>query len=131
MRQSYVRFVTAIVDEYSGRRQGLFQAAGDLEDGKELRADEVAELRSVREWFNENLDKPLRFSRSRKSGAASKAISWFKSSAVEHVRRMHAICRILEEHGIQTEMITTARPGYIVFEDEFQVAAEPFAETRT
>ena len=131
MRQSYVRFVTAIVDEYSGRRQGLFQAAGDLEDGKELRADEVAELRAIRAWFNENLEKPLRFSRSRRPGASAKAISWFKSSAVEHVSRMHAICRTLEEHGIQTEMITTARPGYIVFEDEFQIAAEPFAETRT
>jgi hypothetical protein len=37
MRQSYVRFVTVIVDKHSGRRQGLFAAAGDLEDGKELR----------------------------------------------------------------------------------------------
>ena len=41
------------------------------------------------------------------------------------------MCRILNEHGIRTEMITSARPGYIVFEDEHQVAAVPFKETTT
>ena len=125
-----MRFVTAVIDQDSLKRQGVFAAAGELVDGRELRADEAEELDAIFKWFTKHLKVPLRFSRSRKSGAASKAISWFKSSAVEHVSRMQAICRILEEHGIATEMITTMRPGYVAFEDEFQVAAEPFAETR-
>ncbi|HEV8606628.1 MAG TPA: hypothetical protein VGQ99_14735 [Tepidisphaeraceae bacterium] len=91
MRETYVRFVTANIDESSGRRQGLFQAAGDLEDGKELRDYEVADLKAVWAWFNEHLEKPERFSRSQRSGAAPKAISWFKSTAIEHIGRMHAI----------------------------------------
>jgi hypothetical protein len=37
--------------------------------------------------------------------------------------------RILEEHGIPAEVIETERPGYVVYEDEFQLIAEPFAET--
>jgi hypothetical protein len=51
--------------------------------------------------------------------------------ATEYVSRMHALCRILNEHGVRTEMITSARPGYVVFEDDYQVAAVPFAETAT
>src|SRR2546423_10636303 len=101
MRQSYVRFVTSIVDEESGCQQGLFKAAGDLQDGKELRDDESEELDAIFKWVKKHLKIPERFSRSRRPGAASRAISWFKSSAVEHMSRMHAICRILEEHGIQ------------------------------
>jgi hypothetical protein len=131
MRSTYVRFVTARIDERSGRRQGLFQAAGALEDGRELRDYEMEQLLAVRWWFNIYLQPPKRFSRSRRSGAAPRAICWFKSSATRHVSWMHAMSWILREHGVATEMITTARPGYVVFEDEYQVAAEPFVETVT
>ena len=130
MRQVYVRFVTAAIDQTSLRRQGLFQAAEDLIGWGELREYELSELEALCWWFSVYLDRPNRFSRSRKSGAAAKAICWFKSSAGQHVRRMFEMRRILEEHGVSTEMIKTARPGYVVFEDEYQVAAEPFGETR-
>ncbi len=33
--------------------------------------------------------------------------------------------------SVKVEVIRTERPGYIVYEDEFQVTAEPFAETHT
>src|SRR5687767_3007136 len=130
-REIYVRFVTLRLDESSGRRQGVFQAAAELVEARELRDFELAELENIRRWYNAYLDVPNRFSRSRKSGAARRAISWFKSEARRFVSPMHLMCRILREHGVFTEMITTRRPGYIVFEDEHQVAAEPFWETRT
>jgi hypothetical protein len=38
---------------------------------------------------------------------------------------------ILESHGIVVDVIKTNRPGYVVYEDDFQVAAEPFSETVT
>ena len=44
---------------------------------------------------------------------------------------MRELCRLLNEHGVTTEMLRSERPGYIVFEDEFQIAAEPFFETKT
>jgi hypothetical protein len=38
---------------------------------------------------------------------------------------------LLELHGIRTKMLRTRRVGYVVYEDEFQVCAEPFrAEIR-
>jgi hypothetical protein len=131
MRPRYVRFVTAVIDPNSLRRQGLFQAVSELVEWGELREHELAEVEALRFWFNARLDRPARFARSRRSGATPRAICWFKSSAREHVRRMHEMRRLVEEHGVATEMIKTARPGYVVFEDEFQVAAEPFWETRT
>ena len=36
---------------------------------------------------------------------------------------------ILETQGVVVEVIETQRPGYVVYEDEFQIVAEPFADT--
>jgi hypothetical protein len=36
------------------------------------------------------------------------------------------LAAILEAHDIRTEMLTTDRPGYVVYEDDYQVVAEPF-----
>jgi hypothetical protein len=130
-RHTFVRFVTANIDEDSGKRRGIFQAAGDLMDGNELPAHDRSELQTLWNWFCKHLDEPDRFARSQRRSAAPKAISWFKSTATEYISRMHSICRILNEHGIATEMITTTRPGYIVFGDDHQIAAVPFAETDT
>jgi hypothetical protein len=102
-----------------------------LLDARELSQSETQELQAIRNWFEKHMDVPDRFARSTRSRAAPKAISWYKSSATEHIGRMHAMCRILNEHGIVTEMITSTRPGTVVFEDEHQIAAVPFADTTT
>jgi hypothetical protein len=36
---------------------------------------------------------------------------------------------ILENHDIWVETLITARPGYVVYKDEFQVVAEPFSDS--
>ena len=36
------------------------------------------------------------------------------------------LAQYLSEHGIHARMVQTARPGYVVYEDAHQVAAEPF-----
>jgi hypothetical protein len=131
MPDTYVRFVTPTIDEDSHRRRGVFQAIADLVDARELSDHEMEEVRAIRKWFDQHLAKPDRFARSSKRHAAPKAISWFKSSATDHIGWMHAMCRILNEHGIVTEMITSTRPGYVVFEDKHQIAAVPFSETTT
>jgi hypothetical protein len=35
---------------------------------------------------------------------------------------------ILEQHSVCVRVLKTDRPGYIVYEDEHQVVAEPFAD---
>jgi hypothetical protein len=39
---------------------------------------------------------------------------------------MLALIIILEKNGYHVSQITTDRPGYVVFEDDHQVVAEPF-----
>jgi hypothetical protein len=39
---------------------------------------------------------------------------------------MWEMVRILERNGIFVKKIRTDRPGYVVYEDELQIVAEPF-----
>jgi len=49
-----------------------------------------------------------------------------KPAAAEHIAKMRALIGILETNGYHVSQITTDRPGYVVFEDDHQVVAEPF-----
>jgi hypothetical protein len=44
---------------------------------------------------------------------------------------MHEIKRVLEANGHVVHLLREERVGYIVYSDEAQVVAEPFADTRT
>lgn len=127
----YIRFVIHKLDEDSGKRQGLFQALANLESRGRLRPHEQEHFDEVYEWFRHNLKKPRSFSRSSKPHAKKVALSWFKDSATEHIAKMRGLVQVLQAHRVEVEVLTTDRPGYVVYEDNFQVAAEPFRETKT
>ena len=127
----FVRFVVHRNDEDSGRRQGLFHAIVGLEREGVLLEHEQSHHNEIYTWFKKNLQKPRSFTRSSKPHAKNVALSWFKDTAVEHITRMHALAQILKAHDVDVEVLRTERPGYIVYEDAFQVAAEPFKETTT
>ena len=127
----FVRFVIHKNDEDSGRRQGVFQALSDLEHAGVLFEHEQQQYDELYEWFRHNLKKPRSLSRSSKPHAKHVAISWYKDAAVEHITNMHALAQILQAHGVTVDVLYTERPGYVVYEDEFQVAAEPFKDTVT
>lgn len=122
----YVRFVTTRQHPDTGVQMGIFQTNrlfppyGQVADWDELR---LAELKA---WFNDHLEKPERVARSRRPNGHHAAISWFKATAHEHIARARELASLLEAYGVPTMMLTTDRPGYIVYEDEHQVAAEPF-----
>lgn len=122
----YLRFVTARRDPGSGEPGGVFQAMYALEDAGALDPFEAARWKALDAWFTRHLPRPPRMARSTRPGAHAQAVSWFRASAREHIARMHEIAAILAEHGIVVRMIQTDRPGYVVYEDEHQVAAEPF-----
>src|SRR5262245_27070322 len=125
----YVRCVTMRSNGDSGVPEGIFQAASDLRNANELPPYDAERLLDILKWFGGRLQRPLRFTRSRRPHRKNKAISWFKSSAVEHIAKAREVVQLLEEHGWQVRTVKTDRPGYIVYEDDFQVAAEPFAST--
>ncbi len=125
----YLRFVIDQKDEDSGKRLGLFHALAYLCDQGELFPHEEQMLQHARDWFNRYLQKPTRFSRTLKPNAKKRAISWFKDSAIEHIAMMRELVAILQAHQVHVEMLQTDHPGYIVYEDEFQITAEAFTDT--
>jgi len=76
-----------------------------------------------------NLPVPTRFAISSKSNAKAQALSWFRDTAAEHINQMRKYQRILDGYGLQVTMLRTTRPGYVVFEDKYQVVAYPFSDT--
>jgi hypothetical protein len=121
-RREYLRFVVGHKDEDSHVEQGIFQAVARAVEWETITGADADELNTLRTWFNENLEKPTAFGR----GKFGLGISWFKLDATEHITRIWQMIRILERHGIHIKKIKTDKPGYVVYEDEWQVVAEPF-----
>lgn len=124
----YVRFVVTETDADSGRERGVFQAMHSLTYYDALSGHEKEQERAIGRWFDKNLKKPTRFTTSKPPYHSKKnrAISWFKDSAHEHIDRIRELVVILERHGYDVQMLKTDRVGYVVYEDEFQIVAEPF-----
>lgn len=128
---TYLRFVVSDIDRSSIKEPGIFHAVLQLRERGELYTHEEKLHDSTREWFNENLEKPTRFTASKPPHyrKPNKAISWFKHIATEHISRIRDLFRILENHGIAVQMLKTDRVGHIVYEDEFQIVAEAFHDS--
>lgn len=127
----YLRFVLPTTNAESGVNEGVFAAAYDLRENGGVSGTSLEELSALLSWFSANLVIPKRFNRTKSKGhyrRSTKGISWFKPSATEHLSKMHRIVAILEDNGHHPNMIKIKNPGYIVYEDEFQVVAEPFNE---
>jgi hypothetical protein len=129
-----LRFVLARRDEDSGVESGPFGAAYKLRDSLDVDPGDREALSAHLAWFEENLETPSRFNRTKSKGfyrRNTRGIAWFRDTATEHVARMHQITAILERHGHPVTLLSEARVGYVIWEDEFQVIAEPFADTQT
>ena len=125
----YVRFAVEKRDEDSLEPQGIFQAAAELSRTGRFAPHEQALYEAARAWFNSHLEQPERFARARRT-STHRAISWFRADAREHIAWARQLANLLEQHHVAVRMLTTDRPGYIVYEDALQVTAEPFHHDR-
>ena len=115
-------------------REGFLQAAGTLADNELTDRFIMERIDSLRVWFCDNLELPERFSKTTSKGyyrRETKGLSWFKPSAKKHISKAFELKGILEECGYEVEVLKESRIGYVVYEDEYQVVAEPFADTAT
>jgi hypothetical protein len=126
----FVRFVAKSRLPGSRCRAGVFYVAdlaeerGDLAWLDQLRCDLACS------WFDLHLPFPRRFSRSRRPNAHPAAICWFKADARECIQRARRMAALLNLAGVPIDMLRTHQPGYVVYEDSFQVVAVPFRDTR-
>lgn len=127
-----VRFVLRRSNHESGSRDGFFSAAYELAETDSIGEAQRILLNEKLSWFEQNLSTPERFNRSKSKGAYrrnAKGVSWFKDSASEHLSVAREVITMLVEHGWFVDELKTDRPGYVVYEDDFQIVAEPFRDT--
>jgi len=113
-------------------RQGFFQAAGELVDDPLSDRYSVDQVDALRLWFCDNLEVPTRFTRRKFAWhyeKDSRGLSWFKPTATRHIAKAFELKSVLDEYGYAIDVLKENRIGYILYEDEYQVVAEPFAET--
>ncbi|WP_146458585.1 hypothetical protein [Rubripirellula tenax] len=125
----FIRFVACDPNREPGRPEGVFGAAYDIlehETGPKYLHDE---LRSTLDWFVTNLPIPDRFALSRRPHRSDDGICWFKMESVDCVARVRYLAYLVAECGIPVRQLTTATPGYVIYEDDFQLVAAPFATT--
>lgn len=120
-RGRYVRFSRPEPHPLSGRRSGIFVVTHALLRRKSLDAHVAEGLDSCVDWFNENLRSP--------DFDEARAIFLFKPDAVACLERIWHLIAYLRQAGIPIEMQSVRKPGRIVYEDEHQVAALPFADS--
>ena len=130
----YLRFVGVDRNADSGVEVGLFEIASKIEKDTSTHPADRKAIRTELDWFNAHLTVPDRFNRTRSKGyyrRRTKGISWFKDTARDHLARMYELKRIAEAYGFRITVVHSQRVGYIVYEDDFQIVAEPFSDTQT
>ena len=129
----FLRFVRLTTVEGAKAREGFFTAAYELREREGIDPANLKRLEDMLAWFRENLALPPRFNRSKSKGAyrrkQTRGLSWFKPTAENHVTCAHELAELLSRHGYHIEILKSSRPGYVVYEDEFQLVAEPFTDT--
>jgi len=125
----FIRFVSGEIDEDSLVSAGLFTAAVELLYDPLFPDEEYYPLRELMDWFNEHLKTPFEY-RFRAPWRARRAICWFKPTAREYLTRAWQMVVILERNDVFMRTIKVQRTGYVLYEDEAQILAEPFADIR-
>lgn len=123
----FLRFIGTEIDLRTGQPSGLMTLAYELRDSVKINLADAAQLQAHLAWIQQTIPIPTRFAR-RRNGYHKEAhgLSWVKADSGEFVRHLHAIADILARCDISVDVVRTARPGYIVYEDDWQVVAEPF-----
>ena len=95
-----------------------------LEPGSRYRFEDwaFAVLDDDLNWFQEHLPVPndLR---------GGRALCWFRPEAREVIARAWQLAKLVESAGIPVRVYRKVRPGTVVYEDDFQIAAVPWRGT--
>jgi hypothetical protein len=113
----FLRFVVGGDDEHHKLLSGLITEAKLLRDKGALTNHEVEHLESLYEWFNNSLPCPP----FKTAGWSRDAVSWFKDSAIEPIKKMRELSIVLDSHGLLVRTLRSERPGRVLYEDEYQI----------
>jgi hypothetical protein len=117
----FVRFSTRNRHPGSGHRRGIFSAAYAVLRKDDTDAELASGVRAGLAWFEDHLAAP--------DLDEARAIFLFKSQARDCMKQIWSLIESLRDAGVWVEMQTVTKPGRIVYEDEHQVAAIPWADS--
>jgi hypothetical protein len=132
----FLRFVVpAEVVRGSRSAIGVIAVAYRLlrEGAGEIPAATLDALTDHLEWIERHLAAPTRFTSTSSKGwyrREARGLSWLRGSAAEHVAHLRALSALVQSTGREVAELAETRIGYIVYQDEQQVIAEPFRDTR-
>lgn len=124
---SYIRFVCPSRREGLSAPDGIFGAAYALRDAHRVSPATAERLETLLDWFHHNMSMPgfgTLPGSSRKAEAAL-GLSWFKNDASDALARAYDLTRLLQGQGYRIEILHSRRIGAILYEDDYQVVAEP------
>ncbi len=124
----FIRFVSAEIDEDSHVSTGLFCAALQLHRADDLPEYEYHAITELKDWFDVHLPSP--FDYLPRVGRFERAVCWFKPTASQHLAKAWELIAILERNDVLIWTVKAKRAGYVHYEDEAQVFAEPYDDVR-
>jgi hypothetical protein len=122
--QRYVRFRTRLRVANSATPLGVFHAATKLLDSATLDASAADDAARILAWFNRHLPVPYLGREHRR------AVFWFRREWNYMIQRLWELAVLLNQHGVGAELVHSADPGRVCYEDLFQIAAIPWRRCR-
>jgi hypothetical protein len=107
--------------------------AYELSRSTDVNHELQAELSRLLTWIEHNVELPDRFNRTTSKGwyrRETRGISWLRAGAVQHVQAFRSLADVVARCGYEVSEIHETRVGYLIYEDDVQVVAEPFRDTR-
>jgi len=119
-KREYIRFVVGPEGAQSDADRGIFHSITQALEWQNITGSDADELNGILSWFSLKLPKPSSAGRDKhRSGNC-----WFKTDAAEHINRIYEMVQILERNGMNVREIKTDKPGYVIYEDDWQLVAE-------
>lgn len=121
----FFRFVVVQQQGEKKKHLSVFVTVERILKSEATTYDDERTLRGLDRWFDKNLTSPKRFDK-------AAAIFWFKphvAGETELWHKMAALAKLLQKYRCQVEIVSTLRPGKIVYDDADQIAAVPFNDT--
>jgi hypothetical protein len=126
-KREYVRFVVGREDVKIQVERGIFQAAALALEWGDIKGADANDLKKLLIWFGDNLEKPTSTGRDQ----SRFGVCWFKTDSTEHIARAWQMVHILERNGLHVREIRTDKPGYVIYEDGWQLVTERAARPKT
>ncbi|MEW2636045.1 hypothetical protein AB0903_31495 [Streptomyces sp. NPDC048389] len=123
----YVRFQSPHRNR-RGHFTGVFGLINSLAREGKLTAEQEAFRRSNNSWYNAAYTDPSTvdptvYDHEINPGAAA----WFKPSATHLLERVPGYLQVLTAHGVECQLLRSADPGRVIYEDDVQVVVVPHA----